>query len=289
MLTVEDVSWGDVFAGAVVGGLGWTAIQALGGYVIGYRLDSANETYGSFATVIVLLFWIYLGAQILLLGAEINVVRTKRLWPRALDPDRRLPADERALRGHAAVEERREEERVEVHFSDERSASTDTSTGSTAVGATGVGATPAAPPDHQLPPAGASAYGAAGNGRRDTASLLRSIAADLSTLVSKQIELAKQELSEMVGSRAKAGGVLAAAAVLGLYVLGFLGMAGAEALDLILPRWLAMLIVGLVFALLAGVAVLIARSTLRSAGAKPDLTKESLKEDVEWAKQQLRR
>jgi MFS family permease len=107
--------------------------------------------------------------------------------------------------------------------------------------------------------------------------------------VTKQIELAKQELGEMVGTRAKAIGVFGAAAVLGLFVIGFLGMAGAEALALVLPRWAAMLIVGAVFALLAVIAVFVARSWLRSSASKPDLTTESLKEDVEWAKQQLRR
>ena len=127
------------------------------------------------------------------------------------------------------------------------------------------------------------------NGGRGTGPLLRSIAADLSTLVTKQIELAKQEVAEMVGTRAKAIGVMAAAAVLGLFVIGFLGMAGAEALALALPRWAAMLIVGAVFALLAAVALLMARAWLRSSTTKPDLTTETLKEDVEWAKQQLRR
>jgi hypothetical protein len=138
-----------------------------------------------------------------------------------------------------------------------------------------------------LPPAGTSTY--AGNGDRATGPLLRSIVADLSTLVSKQIELAKQELSEMIGARAAAVGVMAAAAVLGLFVIGFLGLAGAEALALVLPRWAAMAIVAVVFVLLAGVAILVARSMLRSAAAKPELTQASLKEDVEWARQQLRR
>jgi YihY family inner membrane protein len=287
VLTVEDVSWRDVATGAIVSGLAWTVLQALGGYVIGYRLESARETYGFFAVVIVLLFWIYLAAQITLVGAEINVVRAKRLWPRALDPERMTPADERALRGHAAVEERREEETVEVHFSQER----DGSTGAGSAAGPTAGSTSTRPPTdpEALPPSGGSAYGSVGNGRRDTASLLRSIAADLSLLVSKQLEVAKQELGEMVGSRAKAAGVMGAAAVLGLFVIGFLGMAGAEALDLVLPRWAAMLIVAGVFVLLAGIALLVARSWLRSSAAKPDLTRESLKEDVAWAKQQLRR
>ena len=119
--------------------------------------------------------------------------------------------------------------------------------------------------------------------------MLRSIAADISTLVSKQIELAKQEIGEMVGTRAKAVGVFGAAAVLGLFVIGFLGMTGAEALDLVLPRWAAMLIMAAVFGVLATVAIVLARSWLRSSAAKPELTQESLKEDVRWAKQQLKR
>jgi YihY family inner membrane protein len=274
VLTVEDVRWRDVWVGAVFAGIAWTVLQAVGGYVIGHRLESAKETYGFFAVVIGLLTWIYLGAQVTLLGAEMNVVRARRLWPRALDPDRRTPADERALRDHAAVEERREDESVEVHFSDRD----------------GDGAPTGSVPEREaLPPPGESSYGAVPNGGRGTGPLLRSIAADLSTLVTKQIELAKQELGEMVGTRAKAVAVFGAAAVLGLFVIGFLGMAGAEALALVLPRWAAMLIVGAAFALLAGVSLVVARSWLRSSATKPDLTTESLKEDVAWAKQQLRR
>jgi MFS family permease len=127
------------------------------------------------------------------------------------------------------------------------------------------------------------------NGDRGTGSLLRSIAADISTLVSKQIELAKQEIGEMVGTRAKAVGVFGAAAVLGLFVIGFLGMAGAEALDLVLPRWAAMLIMAGVFGILAAIAIVAARGWLRSSASKPELTQQSLKEDVRWAKQQLKR
>jgi MFS family permease len=204
-----------------------------------------------------------------LLGAEMNVVRARRLWPRALDPARMTEADERALRDHARVEERREEETVAVQFGDEGGA------GAPHAGGPSSGAAPPVSPST--------------NGARGTGPLLRSIAADISTLVSKQIELAKQEIGEMVGTRAKAVGVFGAAAVLGLFVIGFLGMAGAEALDLVLPRWAAMLIMAGVFALLAAVAIVAARGWLRSSASKPELTQESLKEDVRWAKQQLKR
>jgi MFS family permease len=146
--------------------------------------------------------------------------------------------------------------------------------------------TPVAPEQQPIPP-GVPPPGS--NGGRGTGPLLRSIAADLSTLLSKQIELAKQEIGEMVSTRAQAVGVFAAAAILGLFVVGFLGLTAAEALDLVMPRWAAMLIVAGVFGILATIAVIVARARMRSAAAKPELTQRTLKEDVQWAKQQLKR
>lgn len=142
--------------------------------------------------------------------------------------------------------------------------------------------------DVSIPPTASATDAPSGNGARGTAQLIRSIASDVSLLVTKQIELAKQEIGEMVGARAKAVGVFGAAAVLGLFVVGFLGMAGAEALALVLPRWAAMLITAGVFLIVAAIAIVLARGWLRSS-ATTQLTQESLKEDVRWAKQQLKR
>jgi uncharacterized BrkB/YihY/UPF0761 family membrane protein len=70
--------------------------------------------------VIRLLTWLFLGAQITLAAAEVNVVRRKRLWPRSLDPEDLTEADKRTLRELAEVEERREEQRVDVSFEEDR-------------------------------------------------------------------------------------------------------------------------------------------------------------------------
>ena len=122
VLTVADVTWGQVFFGALAASFLWSALQALGGYIIGHRLESASETYGFFAVVIGLLTWLYLGAQITLLAAEINVVRTKRLWPRSLDPEDLTEADRRTLKELAEVEERREDQQVDVRFEEKTEA-----------------------------------------------------------------------------------------------------------------------------------------------------------------------
>jgi hypothetical protein len=85
----------------------------------GHRLESLTETYASFAVVIGLLTWMYLGAQVTFLAAEVNVILTKRLWPRALHPEEMTEADRRTLRVLAETEERREEQEVQVRFAGE--------------------------------------------------------------------------------------------------------------------------------------------------------------------------
>jgi membrane protein len=118
ILTTADVSWGDVFPGALIAAIAWTGLQALGGYFVRHQLDGATDTYGTFATVIGLLAWMYLGAQVTLLAAEVNVVRKRRLWPRAIVQPPLTEADERALKTYAKVEERRPEEEVRVRIDD---------------------------------------------------------------------------------------------------------------------------------------------------------------------------
>jgi YihY family inner membrane protein len=116
ILTSEDVTWADVFPGAVVAALAWTTLQAIGGYIVSHQLQGASPTYGTFAIVIGLLAWIYLGAQMTLFAAEVNVVRKRRLWPRAIVQPPLTEADERALRSYAEQEERRPEEDVNVRI-----------------------------------------------------------------------------------------------------------------------------------------------------------------------------
>src|SRR5207249_10268758 len=117
ILTVERLTWRDVPPGAIVAGGAWEVLQLSGAYIVGHQIASASQTYGVFALVIVMLSWLYLGAQVTLYAAEINVVRVKKLWPRGL---RRppTPADEINLRREARQEERVNGERVDVRCED---------------------------------------------------------------------------------------------------------------------------------------------------------------------------
>ena len=118
--------------------------------------------------------------------------------------------------------------------------------------------------------------------------LIRSIGADLALLIRQQVALAKEEAREIAAQKATGAAMLAAAAIFALFVLGFVSLAGAAALDLVLPRWAALLIVAGIYLVLALIAVLVGRGAL-AAPSSPQRTKQMVKEDLEWAKHKLPR
>ena len=120
VLTVRDVAFRDLVPGAIVAGLGWLALQSIGGYYVTHQLQGASQTHGMFAVVIGLLTWLYLQAQLTLFAAEINVVRTAGMWPRSLGPEL-TPADKMAYASYAEVEERRTDADVRGGFKRSRS------------------------------------------------------------------------------------------------------------------------------------------------------------------------
>lgn len=116
MTTVRTIPTRQLLAGAALGGVAWTFLQAIGGYLVGHQLRHASEIYGFFATVLGLMSWIFLGARVLLYAAETNVVLARHLWPRSIVQPPLTPADKRALADIALQEERRPEESVDVSF-----------------------------------------------------------------------------------------------------------------------------------------------------------------------------
>ncbi|MFI4991492.1 MAG: YihY/virulence factor BrkB family protein [Solirubrobacterales bacterium] len=116
LLTAVDVCWRDYLPGVIVAAVLWQLLQHLGGYYIDHELKHTQPLYGVFAIVLGLLAWLYIGAQLVIFAAEINVVRARKLWPRSFFSEPLLDADKRALTSSAEVEERVEQESVEVSF-----------------------------------------------------------------------------------------------------------------------------------------------------------------------------
>jgi membrane protein len=84
--------------------------------IISRYLGKAQGTYGSFATVITILWWFYLQAQITLLGVQLNVVLAERLYPRSLVGGPQTDADERVLQQYADKAAYYEEQEIEMRF-----------------------------------------------------------------------------------------------------------------------------------------------------------------------------
>ena len=116
VLTPKAVHSRKLVPGAILGGLLWTVLQAVGGYLIGHDLKNDSVSYGVFAAVLGLVAWIYLGCEITIYAAELNTVLARRLWPRGMVQPPLTDADQRSLALQATQNQRRPEQEVSVSF-----------------------------------------------------------------------------------------------------------------------------------------------------------------------------
>ncbi|MEX2203258.1 MAG: YihY/virulence factor BrkB family protein [Actinomycetota bacterium] len=116
-LTVARVRWRHILPGALLAAAVWMALLVLGTWLVDRQLRHATQLYGVFALVLGLLSWIYLGAQVMLLSAEMNVVLSRRLWPRGLRPPT-TDVDRLVLSAQAEEAVALAAQDVHIHFHD---------------------------------------------------------------------------------------------------------------------------------------------------------------------------
>jgi len=139
--------------------------------------------------------------------------------------------------------------------------------------------------DEPYPP---TVDGATAQPEGSIAGLLQEIVGNVQGIIRSEVRLAKAEAKEDATSMGKAAGMLVAGAVLGIYALGILLLFVIYALEGPVPDWLAALIVGLVVAAVAGILVKVGLDRVKSVNPAPDKTIDSVKEDIQWVKQQTR-
>jgi membrane protein len=138
----------DLRLGATLAAIAWQILQVLVGRGI-VRLHS-NSAYGQFALVLAVLAWFYLQAQITLYMVELDVVRSRRLWPRSLAPPPLTEADLSAYQAYAEASQLRHDLKITVdHVPQQRTEQDDGAAGS-AHSATA--ADPAVPGPEDRPP-----------------------------------------------------------------------------------------------------------------------------------------
>ena len=138
-------------------------------------------------------------------------------------------------------------------------------------------------------PVGAPVGGPVGGPVEDPADhsvgdLLGRVTSDLSTLMRQEVELAKVEIKEEATKAGKASGTLVGAGLVGFLVLVFLSLAVMFGLDQVMPIGWAAVITAVLLAIVAAVLFAVGRRQLRQVNPKPEQTVETLKEDVQWAK-----
>ena len=124
--------------------------------------------------------------------------------------------------------------------------------------------------------------------QRSVPQILEDIASNLTQLVQGEFRLAKSELKEGAEKVAVPGATLGAGVVLAFYGLGFLLLAAVYALSSVMPGWLATLIVGGVLAVAAGILIIAGATKLKRVNLTPYKTIQTLEEDVQWARQQIK-
>jgi hypothetical protein len=122
---------------------------------------------------------------------------------------------------------------------------------------------------------------------RSLPELLKQLSQEVTQLLKQEIELAKAEVGEKGRQAGKGAGLLGSAGVIGLGAVGALTACFILALNAVMPAWLAALIVAVVYGVVAAILAMQGRNRIRQATPPvPEQTVETLKEDVQWAKNQ---
>jgi uncharacterized membrane protein YqjE len=119
---------------------------------------------------------------------------------------------------------------------------------------------------------------------RPVGELVKDLSAQTTTLVRKEIELARAELRQKGKAAGKGAGMLGGAAAAVLLALGALTAALIALLDKEMATWVAALIVMALWAVIALVLAKAGQRSLQRAAPPVPQTVETVKEDIQWAK-----
>jgi len=122
---------------------------------------------------------------------------------------------------------------------------------------------------------------------RSIGDVLKDIGTNIQDIVRSELKLAKIEVTDSVAHARSSAIMFAGGGVLALFALGFILLAGMFALELVLPGWLAALIVGVVLFIGAAVGLMVGRKKWSEIRA-PKKTLQTIKEDIQWTKEQTR-
>ena len=125
------------------------------------------------------------------------------------------------------------------------------------------------------------------DGSRSLGDLFSELTSDLSSLIRKEIELARTETAEKISAATRSIVLIAAGGFIAY--AGFIALLAAVAIALggLMPYWLSALLVGIVVLVVGGVLIQSGRSALSNLEVTPEKTVETMKENTEMVKEKL--
>lgn len=123
---------------------------------------------------------------------------------------------------------------------------------------------------------------------RSTTDLIKDIIGSVQEIVRSEVRLATTETKEKAVHSGKSAGMLVAGGIVGLYAVAFGLVFVYNVLSNLMWPWLSALILAVVLGVVAIAMIERGRKKLKQINPKPERTAESVKEDVEWLKHQMR-
>ena len=124
--------------------------------------------------------------------------------------------------------------------------------------------------------------------QRTVTDVLQDIVGNVQEIIRAEFRLAKAETKEKARKASGPATMLGVGALIGIYGLGFVLLAAMYALSQVITAWLAALMVGVVLAITAAILVSSGKKALKRISPVPEKTVQTVKENVQWSKDQIR-
>jgi uncharacterized membrane protein len=123
---------------------------------------------------------------------------------------------------------------------------------------------------------------------RSSGEIIQDLLENVQEILRSEVRLAKAEITQEAKKAARSVAISAGGAILAIFALGLVLWAAVYALSLVLPMWAAALIIGVLVGIIAGAMIAAGRTRMKQVNPKPETTIRSVKENVEWVKNQTR-
>ena len=123
---------------------------------------------------------------------------------------------------------------------------------------------------------------------RSSGEIVQDLVENVQEILRSEVRLAKAEITQEAKKAARGAAISAGGAILAIFALGLLLWTAVYALALALAVWAAALIVGVLVGIAAGIMLAAGRARMKQVHPKPETTIRSLKENVQWLKNQTR-